>query len=158
MLGLWQWSGNEGSAVPMEVAWFSTTEEGTAKLQQDQDHVSCDFLLGRWCPSLLCPFRANNKEYYSVFFICKRCNTRKMATAVGNWWLAASSQHGTLLMYHVSCRVFGETSNHPGDSAWLYSPDLEPCDLWLLPKLNHLWKGRDFRPLMRFKKIRWGSW
>ena len=23
---------------------------------------------------------------------------------------------------------------------------------------NHLWKGRDFRPSMRFRKIWWGSW
>ena len=23
---------------------------------------------------------------------------------------------------------------------------------------NHLWQGRDFRPLMRFRKISWGSW
>ena len=33
--------------------------------------------------------------------------------------------------------------------------------LWLLAfsqNQNHLWKGRDYRPLMRFRKIRWGSW
>ena len=37
-----------------------------------------------------------------------------------------------------------------------YSPDLVPCNFWLFP--DHLWKGRDFRPLMRFRKIRWYSW
>ena len=37
-----------------------------------------------------------------------------------------------------------------------YSPDLGPCNSWLFSKLfsNHLWKGRDFRLLMRFRKIR----
>ena len=40
----------------------------------------------------------------------------------------------------------------------LYSPDLVPCDFWLFLKLNHLWKGRDFRPSMRFWKIQQGSW
>ena len=36
------------------------------------------------------------------------------AAAMSYWWLAASSQHN--LLHHVLCRVFGETSNHPGDS------------------------------------------
>ena len=27
----------------MEFAWFSTPQEGAAKLQQDQDHVNCVF-------------------------------------------------------------------------------------------------------------------
>ena len=42
------------------------------------------------------------------------------ATALGNWWLAASSQQCTLS--HITSRVefFGETSNHPGDSATRY--------------------------------------
>ena len=44
------------------------------------------------------------------------------AAAVGNWWWAASSQH-------ILCRVFGETSNHPGDSALL---QLRFGALWLL--------------------------
>ena len=39
----------------------------------------------------------------------------------------------------------------------LSSPDLVPCDFWLFPKLKS--QGRDFRPLMRFRKIPWGiSW
>ena len=62
-----------------------------------------------------------------------------------------------LLTHHILCRVFGETSNPPGDSATC-SPDLVPCDIWLFPKLNYLQKGRDFRPLMRFRKIRQDSW
>ena len=43
-----------------------------------------------------------------------------------------------------------------------YSLDLVPCDLGntssLSQNLNHLWKGRDFRLLMRFRKIQQGGW
>ena len=51
------------------------------------------------------------------------------ATALGNWWLAASSQQCTLS--HITSRVefFGKTSNHPGDSATRY---LRFGVLWLL--------------------------
>ena len=37
------------------------------------------------------------------------------APAMGSWWLAASSQQQTCSCI-VFFRVFGETSNHPGDS------------------------------------------
>ena len=37
--------------------------------------------------------------------------------------------------------IFGETSNHPGDSA-PYNPDLVPCDFWLFPKLKSPLKGK----------------
>ena len=51
------------------------------------------------------------------------------ATAMGNWWLAASlCQHACSCV--TSCaEIFGETSNHPGDSA-----PLQPrfCALQLL--------------------------
>ena len=73
------------------------------------------------------------------------------ASAMGNWWLAASSQHACLCITSHA-EVFGKTSNLPGDSA-----PLQPRfgALWLLafPKTKiYLWKGRDFRPLMRFRK------
>ena len=40
----------------------------------------------------------------------------------------------------------------------LYSPDLVPSNFWLFPKLKSPWKGRDFRLLMRFRKIKQDSW
>ena len=40
---LWLSSENEGPVIPMEVAWFSLSEEGAANSQQDQDHVNCVF-------------------------------------------------------------------------------------------------------------------
>ena len=60
--------------------------------------------------------------------------------AMGNWWLAGSSQ------YIHSCfppheEFFGETSNHLAP----YGPDLVPCDFWLFPKLKSPLKGKRFQ-------------
>ena len=57
---------------------------------------------------------------------------------------------------------FGETSSHPSDSALPTHPPTAqiwyPFDFWLFPKLKSPLKGKSFRPLMRFRKIRQGSW
>ena len=63
-----------------------------------------------------------------------------------------------LLMSHISCRGFCLNIKSPRWLGPLYSPDLAPSNFWLFPKLSHLWKWRDLRPLMRFKKIQQGSW
>ena len=73
------------------------------------------------------------------------------ALAVGSWWLAASSQQCAFF-----CRVFGKTSNHPGNSV-PYSSYLVPCKFWLFPKLKLPFKG-NFRLSMRFRKLQWDSW
>ena len=78
------------------------------------------------------------------------------ATAMGNWWWAASSRQcaRSCIMPHAG--VFGETSRHPGDSA----PTAQiwcPVTSGFSPNWNHLWKGRDFRPSMRCRKIQQGS-
>ena len=51
------------------------------------------------------------------------------ATAMGNWWLAASSPQCTCSCIPSHAEFFGETTNHPGDSA-----PLQPRfgALWLL--------------------------
>ena len=41
---------------------------------------------------------------------------------------------------------FGETSNNPGDSV-PYTPDLAPCDFWLVPKLKSPLKGKKFQTI-----------
>ena len=80
------------------------------------------------------------------------------ATAMGKWWLAASSRQRPRSCITSHVEFFGESLNHPCESAPSYSPDLAPCNFWLFPKLKSLWKGRDLRPLLRFRKIWWGSW
>ena len=112
----------------MEVTWFSTPEEDTAKSQQDKRHVNCVFWLGRCCPSWVCLSRPNHEEYYLNVLRGLRDAT-KTATAKGNWWLAASSQQCTLSCIMSCAKFFDETSNHAGESA-----PLQPrfCALWLL--------------------------
>ena len=66
---------------------------------------------------------------------------------------------------YASCLVqfFGETSNHPpyspvvSDSASLQSRFGTPR-LLTFPKIKITFEREDFRPLMRFRKIWWGSW
>ena len=58
--------------------------------------------------------------------------------AMGNWWLAASSQQCT-----CSC-IMSHKEFFPGDSV-TYSP--EPCDVWLFPKLKSPLKGKRFQTI-----------
>ena len=77
---------------------------------------------------------------------------------MGKWWLAASSRQCAHSCITSCAKFFGKTSNHPGDSTPL-QPRFDT--LWLLafPKTKITFeKGRDFRPLMRFRKLRQGSW
>ena len=70
------------------------------------------------------------------------------AAAMGNWWWAASSQQHTHSCI-TSCAVFWQNIKSP---RWL---SLLTAQIW---SQNHLWKGRDFRPSVRFRKIGQGSW
>ena len=60
-------------------------------------------------------------------------STIQKASAMGNWWLAASSQQYTCscIMFHAE--FFGETSSHPGDSASL-QPRSGALQLLAFPK------------------------
>ena len=112
----------------------------------------------RCCPSWVHPSSPNSwwgvlPQYSSLV---ERCVTMKIAAFMGNWWLAASSQQGAHSCITSQAEFFGETSNHPGDSA-PHSPDLVLCDFWLLPKLKPPLKGKRFRPSMRFRKITMGQ-
>ena len=72
----------------------------------------------QWICIKFCIFEHSSAE--TIWMIQK-------AAAMGNWWLAASSQqraHSCLTSY---AEFFGETSNHPGDSV----------PLW--PRLGALW-------------------
>ena len=77
------------------------------------------------------------------------------ATAMGNWWLAASSQQCACSCITFCAEVFCETSNHPGDSA-PYSPDLAPCDFWLFWKLKSPLKGKRFQTIDEIQENRTG--
>ena len=79
---------------------------------------------------------------------------RPQLWANGDWQL----HHDNPLMHHVLCRGFWWNIKL---SRWL-SPSIAqiwcPATSGFSQNKNHLWKGRDFRPVMRLRKIRWGSW
>ena len=58
---------------------------------------------------------------------------RGNATAMDNWWLAASSQQCTHSCITSPAELYGETSNHPGDSAPL-QPRFGTLGLLYFPK------------------------
>ena len=74
------------------------------------------------------------------------------ATAIGNWWLAASSQHLSCIMSHAD--FFGKTSSHPGDSVPLQHR-FGALQLLDFPKLKSPLKGKRF---LRFWKVWQGNW
>ena len=65
------------------------------------------------------------------------------ATAIGNWWLAASSQQSTYSCLMSHAKFFCETSNHPGSS----SPLQPRFSAWLFPKLKSPLKGKRFQTI-----------
>ena len=78
------------------------------------------------------------------------------ATAMGNWWLAASSQQCSCSCITSCAEFFGKTSNHPGSSV-LLQPIF--CALWLLlfPKLKSPLKGKRFHTVDEIKENTMGQ-
>ena len=63
-----------------------------------------------------------------------------------------------LLVHHVSCRGFWQNTK---SLRWLSPPTAHiwhPVTSGFFQNENHPWKGRDFRPSMRFREVQWGSW
>ena len=110
------------------------------------EHVYCvalAFKMTEWVEQWSCIRFCIKPEYSSaetIWMIQK-------ATAMGNWWLAASSQHSrSCIMSRIE--LFGETSNHPSDSLnHPRGPDLAPWDFWLFPKLKSPLKGKRFQTI-----------
>ena len=73
-----------------------------------------------------------------------------------NWWLAASSRQCAHPCITSHAKIFGETLNHPDDSA-PYSPDLVPCDFWLFPKGQSPLKGKRFQTVSDIQEITAGQ-
>ena len=73
----------------------------------------------------------------------------------GDWQL---HHNNLLLRHHISCRVFWQNIKSP----WWLSPTMaqiwHPVTSGFSQTQNHLWKSRDFRLLMRFRKIQPVSW
>ena len=95
LMGLW----------PMNQRWIMSP--CPKKAQQSHSRIKTMLTVFFYWEGVVPPGQTINKEYYYLNVICQlRCNTTKLATAIGNWWLAASSWKGAQLMHHVSCGVF----------------------------------------------------
>ena len=68
------------------------------------------------------------------------------ATAMGNWWLAASSEQCTCSCITSLAEFFGETSNHPDDLAPL-QPRFGALHLLDLPKTKIAFKDQRFQTI-----------
>ena len=71
--------------------------------------------------------------------------TQKTA-ALGNRWLAASSQQCTHSCITSCAQCFGKTSNHPGDSAPLQLRS-GALNFWLFPRLKSSLKRKRFQTI-----------
>ena len=78
------------------------------------------------------------------------------ATAMGDWWLAASSWQHACSCIMSNAEFFWKTSNPPHDWA-PYSPDLVPYDFWLFPKLKSPLKGKRFQAVDEIQKNMMGQ-
>ena len=78
------------------------------------------------------------------------------ATAMGNWWLAASSVQCTHLciMSHAEFLVIQQTTQV---TQLPYIPYLAPCDFWLFPKLISPWKGKRSQTIGEIKEKKMGQ-
>ena len=67
----------------------------------------------------------------------------------GDWQL----HHDNVPAHESRLRqFFGETSNHPGGSEPLHSPDLAPCDFWLFLKLKSPLKEKRFQTIYEIQE------
>ena len=93
------------------------------------------------------------------------------AAAMDSWWLAASSRlqlwtAGDWQLHHDSVpthasRLVQSFLWNITSPRWLSPPAAQiwgPVTSGFFQNWNHLWKGRYFRPSVRFRKIWWVSW
>ena len=73
------------------------------------------------------------------------------AVAMGNWWLAASSQqHATHSSHSVQSFLTKHQITQVTQPA--YIPDLVPCDFWLFPKLKSPLKWKRFQTMKEIQE------
>ena len=117
------------------------------------EHLYCvaiAFKMTEWVEQWICIKFCVKLEHSSVETI----RMIQKAATMGNWWFILITRP---LMHHIAGRVFSETSNHPGDSAPSIAQIWQHATSDFSQNWNYLWKGRDFRPWMRFRKIRQDS-
>ena len=109
------WPGSQGEWT-MKTSLFQSVGEVNAS----SDHVDCvaiAFKMTEWVEQQICIRFCVKLEHSSV----KTIQMIQKATAMGNWWLAASWWQYTHSCITSHAALFGKMSNHPSDSAPLQS-------------------------------------
>ena len=115
-----------------------------------REHVYCvavTCVMTEWVEQWICIKFCIKLQHSSTETVWMTLRT----TAMGSWWLAASSRQHTCSCVTSHAEFFGETSNRPGDST-PHSPDLVPCDFWLFPKLKSPLKGKRFQTVSEIQE------
>ena len=126
---------------------------GRMPLSEHEYCMAVSFKMTEWVEPRICIRFCVKPEHFSA-------ETTRMIqkdTAMGNWWLAASSWQQAHSCITSPAELFGETSNHPGDYPQPHSPDLVPCDFWLFPKLKSPLKGKSFLIISEIQENTTGS-
>ena len=108
----------------------------------------CEHVYTMWLPHSKWLSKKSNESTsnftLSLNIPCRNYLMIQKAAAMGNWWLAASSQKRTCSCITSHAECFGNISNHPGDRAST-AKTLVPCNFWLFPKLKSPLRGKRFQ-------------
>ena len=125
---------------------FLHTPRRCSKVQEDQDHVNCGFLIGKMLSIRSIPPQTKQlMNITSVFFIHWEIQWKWLQLwAPGDWQL-----HHNNAPAHASCLMQSFLTKHQITQVTQppYSPDLVPCDFLLFPKLKPPLKGKRFQTI-----------
>ena len=158
-MGLWLLSGNEGPVIPRKLPGSPHLKKVQQSCSKTKTMLTVFFdwegiVHHKYAPSN----QTLNKGHYLNVLNLFRVSTRPIPVqlwAMGGWQLDHNNAptHASHLVQSFwwnirSPRWLSPTTPqiwHPVNSDFSHTQ-------------NHLWKGGDFKPLMRFRKIEWGSW
>ena len=118
-----------------------------------------------YCVAVACKMTERVEQWICIRFCVKlehssveTIQVMYKAAAMGNRWLVPSSRQHSCSWIKSRAEFFGETSNHPGDSAPL-QPRFGALRLLAFPKTKITFEREEILYCrMRFRKIWWGSW
>ena len=96
------------------------------------------FLIGKVLSIMSTPLQAKQliRNTTSLFFVGWEMQYNENSRSYGQLVIGSFITTTSQLMHHVWCRFFEETSKSPRWLSHPHSPDLEPCNCWLLSKLK----------------------
>ena len=115
--------------------------------------VAITFKMTEWTEQWICIKFCVKFKHFSTETI----QMIQKAAAMGNQWLETSPQQCACSSITSHAEFFGETSNHPDDSA---PPQPRFGALWLLgfPKSKITYERKEISIVKRFRNIQWNKW